>query len=545
MSSYFAAAKGGPVCLQHNVKMNLHRGLKPYFKCNRPECEEEAHYEPPTCERCLKPMKLCGTRERTYYWRCEEDRLSQQFHKEIRSVGTSDKLGPPPSCPRHKAACVLDENHSETTLVHFSCPRDCEYSVAVERAKCEKCCIASPGTMQIYGGPWWFGWECKHHPKELYPFVMCGCEEKGWDHYHSNGVGMNIQRCDDCRKFADDNEAAKAHHKICMCELTPRVSIPEDLQSKMVGDARTAVWWPKDEEAVTEMNKELKGWFYGIEKAIGHPITIKTAETPLDNTHYKLERAMDDRKDACRENSKPSSFGSETSITKDPTGDFGYRASNRPSHRYADKPMVPCIFTEEQMASVGFRPLKMADGAIVTGKTGRPHGVLAELPKTNAGREEAVQDLCKAVINLLGQLNEMRFDDHSIKEQHRIESVRRAALTALRVVTKNPCSKDSVERDKLATVIRETFALAGGFRVSEIEKLEDEEVLQGKCFLDGIYHHIQFVRVQTVDGEQKPVLDPHHRYYDGVGRFNDSHMRTVEVPGFKGEYVLFIYPSER
>lgn len=85
----------------------------------------------------------------------------------------------------------------------------------------------------------------------------------------------------------------------------------------------------------------------------------------------------------------------------------------------------------------------------------------------------------------------------------------------------------------------------GEMNIQWLKKLEDEDVLSGVTFVFGVMHHIQFIRVHDVDGVQTGTLDPYSRLddmyqlYEGGGAF-----KTVEVPGFEGEYVCCIFPGQ-
>lgn len=56
--------------------------------------------------------------------------------------------------------------------------------------------------------------------RALNPERECGCP--GWLHQHHNPAGPadHVERCDTCRIFRTDREAAAAHKRDCGCELT-------------------------------------------------------------------------------------------------------------------------------------------------------------------------------------------------------------------------------------------------------------------------------------------------------------------------------------
>ncbi len=51
------------------------------------------------------------------------------------------------------------------------------------------------------------------------------CDDKGWDHYESS-YGPEIECCDSCGKYPDDDAAIAAHRKECGCDWPERAPRP-------------------------------------------------------------------------------------------------------------------------------------------------------------------------------------------------------------------------------------------------------------------------------------------------------------------------------
>jgi hypothetical protein len=88
-----------------------------------------------------------------------------------------------------------------------------------------------------------------------------------------------------------------------------------------------------------------------------------------------------------------------------------------------------------------------------------------------------------------------------------------------------------------------------------IEGLRDqafgEDCLLGVCFILGVPHHAQFLRVHDVPGQDDPdrtiqvgTLDPHNRYADMQRFYECCNYETVDLTelGFAGKYVVMIHP---
>jgi hypothetical protein len=82
------------------------------------------------------------------------------------------------------------------------------------------------------------------------------------------------------------------------------------------------------------------------------------------------------------------------------------------------------------------------------------------------------------------------------------------------------------------------------FQFEALRKLEGEEALLGVVHIFGVLHHAWFVRVEETHDDQVAIDDPYNRLQEfqqldaAAGR-----LRTIEVPGFPGQYVLVIYPG--
>jgi hypothetical protein len=81
-------------------------------------------------------------------------------------------------------------------------------------------------------------------------------------------------------------------------------------------------------------------------------------------------------------------------------------------------------------------------------------------------------------------------------------------------------------------------------RIEGIRQIEGEAALLGHVYLFGVLHHAWFVQVEECEGDQVAVDDPYNRLDDFQQLDSDAGaLRTVEVAGFPGEYVLVIYPA--
>lgn len=78
----------------------------------------------------------------------------------------------------------------------------------------------------------------------------------------------------------------------------------------------------------------------------------------------------------------------------------------------------------------------------------------------------------------------------------------------------------------------------------DIEKVPDQEVLIGVCNIMGISHHARFIRMKDDSlGVQHPVNDPDNLCLELRGLL-EQRLRTVQLPGFEGDYVVSIISME-
>lgn len=81
-------------------------------------------------------------------------------------------------------------------------------------------------------------------------------------------------------------------------------------------------------------------------------------------------------------------------------------------------------------------------------------------------------------------------------------------------------------------------------QIESIRRIDGEAALLGHAYILGVLHHAWFVHVEDRDGEQIPVDDPYCRLEDFYRLDADAGpLRTVEVSGFEGDYVVVIYPG--
>ena len=92
--------------------------------------------------------------------------------------------------------------------------------------------------------------------------------------------------------------------------------------------------------------------------------------------------------------------------------------------------------------------------------------------------------------------------------------------------------------------------LLGGTVVENLRPLEHEEVLKGTMQFCGVFCHVFFIRVEYVPVlggmAQRPVKDPLGRFED-LMRFDESIavFLTLSIPGYAGDWVVYVHPGER
>ncbi len=409
--------------------------------------------------------------------------------------------------------------------------------------------------------------------------ICCDCSGTGWLHMNNGGAddhlighvcGKFIDRCDGCghHRFADGVEAERAHREECGCgHGLPNNSRDHIWVDYGGGDGQIAraMLNAGFDTIITDSSDSED--FRTIEVVIPKAdaaLFIETLDTAYDSlpgkegAEMKDEKVLDENtKNGYRRLAKTPSFeggpcgGPLRAATLDELNKAVPSSRGVPSLLDAiNSPLVRVsAFGLEEITRAGCRPVLRLNGELLTTFDGKPIVILERAaPLADDRKRKAQEDVVDAAYLLIAQLNEMNFQDHPKTEQLRLESRRRGLVDALGKLQHALNSslindKTSHGRDRVASIIKEQFPTAGGYRIEELSKLEDENVLMGKIYLDGQYHHVQFVEVQTIDGEQQPVNDPERRYYDGVGQFNDECMRTVKLAGFTGNYVMFIFPA--
>lgn len=153
--------------------------------------------------------------------------------------------------------------------------------------------------------------------------------------------------------------------------------------------------------------------------------------------------------------------------------------------------------------------------------------------------------LKESIYALLGQLNNMTFQDQPVEMQRRLDSRRRALLSQMSHIDKNMvvAGNISTTNDRRHLVEKDQLPQHGGYEFQNLKKGENESVLHGTFYLDAHYYRAVLIEVHKVNGEQQPVNDPENWYYDLVAPLNHTVMQTITVQGFKGDYVLCVYPG--
>jgi hypothetical protein len=444
--------------------------------------------------------------------------------------------------------------------------------------------------MGLEPNAWTYEWKCCHKLE----FELCDCGSVGWLHMGHDGDrdsqtighdgGNHIESCNDCGhlRFADDIGAERAHRRECGCGHGLPTNDQEydwidyggrsgEIYYSMIhAGFRTAILEFDSIEAYRIID------VYIPEGQAGEFIkTLDEAHDKLDSQRKKLLRQAAKCVSFTNNNNYASGLSAErftriklednmregeyTLYTLQVDGRVTDRRYTGECHDATIK--AKSRYTHEEIWKAGAVQIVRRDGTPRLTTTGHPIVVLEDIKvalerfdpeikeeaKRQADRKikdvgetmtSAMQDINRAALALLGQLNEMLFTDFSIKDQRALESRRRALLDAI-----------SPFADKLGgfSADRHTNVLptAGGYRIGDLIAHGEDGVLEGHIYLDGIYHHVILIEVHDVGGEQQPVNDPNDWYYNFVGRFNEEAMKTVKVAGFPGDYVLCIYPGAR
>lgn len=477
-----------------------------------------------------------------------------------------------PICPKH-GPMYWSSQHiptmsttGDSIMSVMSCHL-CDRKVPLKSPKCSHLkCLKNPlkrhmnlvkGTEQ---GTYY--WKCFWSHITL-PLEICdSCDGVGWLHMNNgsrtNSVdmnlftighdgGMHIERCDGCEsnRFKDDIEADLAHRIECGCGH----GLPHNNYAytwfdyggpdgDMFHALTRAGFSPTIEESDNiEKYRVIKACIpagYGsvfiktIDEVYGAYLTKRNAEklasysygTALARASYLAASAKagsiasEKYEDGVRKLGKQRENGTDVSmgamVPYDICSICGHRSK------------VPKDYCDH---------VKNTESAVLETKA-----TLELIPDILRQRLGALEKASTALVRQLGSMN---FQDHPKKEQLEVDLARRGVLTALADIT----TGESTRNDRAAQLARQELFLVGGYRIDNLRKLEDENVLFGRCYLGGLYHHITLIEVHHPDGVQEPVNDPEERYIKTVGQFNDEAMATVKVPGFEGEYVLFIYPS--
>jgi hypothetical protein len=481
------------------------------FHCDVPGCKAIIVVEAPTCDTCKKPMKLRSTPKKLFYWRCIEDNRSEAFEA------------------------------------------------------CNSC-----------GGTGWLEMRSDKRDDVEQGFIMLG-----------HDGGLHIERCDGCghHRFRDDCEAERAHREECGCGH----GLPQ------LGKKYRFVDYPgRNNELFNEMKRAgFEPIMYSeeemqvdiLEDEAAHFIKTLDAARELQSKQFEqmMSRPLITSKvdyDYLEQRALEESCDREILVVASPVhrnrefeADWSGLIDNRPSRHTWPALDAPCRgftpnemstrrvenmpiekdpaaaeITDEYMRSIGFRQLTDKDGGPSVTRKGYPIGLLtrgpAPLNKFFAEPDRA-GELIHAAKKTLDALNAMNFQYHTKTEVLELESRRRGlleAMTALRSEREGDPKTVEMMRLREASTSWGKFFDAGGYRLENLQQLEDEAVLQGVIYIVGSMYHIQFIQVHQVDGVQEPVNDPYRRYYDGVGRFQDEAMETVKLEGFPGDYVVFIYP---
>lgn len=431
--------------------------------------------------------------------------------------------GKAPECPKHRVRmteilkrangeALAEGDYAEFLCLAYGCP-----SVArVARPNCAYCMERM--TIRIHYAPidvklfQSLEWECtRHRDKPTQKFEICECGGAGWiemdnsdgdrDDILGHPFGKHIERCDGCGhlRFESDIGAERAHRRECGCGWgLPMAS-------------KTSVWidYPGVDGRIATRMRE--SGFSVLPSGENVEIIIHA------NKSHLFVCVLDAAHDELLAPSSPGRMAAKSVL-------FGHNLLTETGR----------ISSKEMNLSNPPRPGTLTLTEEVELLREKITGL--ELREKSSG--ERYESLRKSAYRLLSQLNGMSFQDHSIADQRQLELARRGLVEGLHKVHFEPSSL----HDSAAVRADSELLNVGGYRLEDLERVEDEAVLFGTCYLGGIYYHVTLIEVTAVDGEQRPVNDPQEWYYDLVGKFNNEAMATVKVPGFPGDYVLCIYP---
>lgn len=550
----YAAARAEPHCLRGHGRMKRvpamdspHRKAR-FFKCREDWCRCIIAVEVPYCGTCDDHMKLKSIwdvkkGEARLYWRCDKDNKSEAFEPCFSCHGTGWL---------HMDNRPDDERDSHNNL-GFVCGTHIDRCDDCGRHRFEDAIAAELA-----------------HRKE------CGC-------------GHGLPRSDDAFTWIDyGGREGEVYHALVKAGFKPVVTdssdgedfrtleviIAEGEADKFIATLDTAYAAMKGLHAKKlEMRASAKTTNFS-EPRIG-PIVVESFGVFLGHPDkpdgapicWGKQWALDDEEcGACsheRGCSEETTTNQEGIVMKDDVTQKGYLSpkKDRGVPELTGRINSPVdhisVFTREQVVRSGCKIIERNNGAILTTFDGKPIVILDKIvPETDPGSVEKkmhgvrlLEEFKTAALELLSQLNLMRFTDQPVKEQHRLEARRRGLLTALDGMEalkqgKNPQNlhkETSWARDRLAQVdYRGQLSLASGYRIEGLEK--EDGVVQGRIYVDGQHYHLVAVAVHEIDGLQTPVDDP-NEWYHSIGNLNDSAMTTIKIPGFEGNYVIAIYPG--
>jgi hypothetical protein len=463
---------------------------------------------------------------------------------------------PAPTCPKHgfttKFAGTDIRNGKKVAVFKCKDEAACQIRLLSTAPDCVEC----RRSMVVKHSPEdFFNWQCLMSAHECgQPVEFCAdCGGTGWLHMDNRsdltspsdlgpgeyviGVdgGMFVDRCDSCMRYPGMVSAERAHRFECGCgHGLPRSIGPStwvgypghdaEIQKAMFIAGFSHTWLSKEiiqveiEDArAEEFVRVLDRVYSNMERLPNHFAKVTPFAEALKGMPMADEyRRLDEELAGLDKN------GRSVAIDR-----------NNP----------PTKFSVDEIKANGCRPLfQDTSKRVSTNREGEPICIMerkAVLTPPQPWAGESMVQLKDSIYALLGQLNEMTFQDQPIEMQRRLDSRRRALLNQMSLIDKNM----SVVNDRRTTMY--SLVTRGGYEFSNLKKEKDEAVIHASAHLDWHYYRAVFIEVHDVNGEQQPVHDPHNWFYDLVGRFNDEPMSTTKLTGFTGDYVLCIYPSSK